>query len=123
MIASWAGAEYWCTHMSARIQAEHLSKLPDRMPVKISVSVTPDLHAALSAYADAYQAAYGSAESIAELIPYMLAAFIESDSAFRKAKRGLYAAQNGNGSAPAKSRRGRARVEPLAPPTTHRDAN
>jgi hypothetical protein len=64
-----------------------LAKLPDRTPVKISINVSPDLHSALTAYADAYHAAYGSAESVAELIPYMLAAFIENDSGFRKARR------------------------------------
>jgi hypothetical protein len=64
-----------------------LARLPDRTPVKIGISVAPELHAALAAYADAYQAAYGRAESVAELIPYMLTAFIESDSGFRKARR------------------------------------
>jgi hypothetical protein len=72
-----------------------LSKLPDRTPVKISISVAPDLHAALTAYADTYQATYGSAESVAELIPYMLAAFIESDGGFRKARRDRDAPPNG----------------------------
>ena len=64
-----------------------LAKLPDRTPVKISINVSPDLHSALAAYADAYHAAYGSAESVTELIPYMLAAFMESDSGFKKARR------------------------------------
>jgi hypothetical protein len=82
-----------------------LSKLPDRAPVKISINVTPDLHAALTAYADAYQATYGSMESVAELIPYMLAAFIESDSGFRKVRRGLDAPTSGGGRAAPKSRR------------------
>lgn len=98
-----------------------LSKLPDRTPVKISISVTPDLHSALTAYADAYQAAYGSAESIAELIPYMLAAFIESDSAFRKARRGLDVAPNVDGRIAPKSRRGRTPAERSTPSTAHRD--
>lgn len=99
-----------------------LSKLPERTPVKISISVTPELHAALSAYAEAYQAAYGSAESIAELIPYMLAAFIEGDSAFRKARRGLDGAANGDGRVAAKSRRGRTPAE-ASTPATARDGN
>ena len=64
-----------------------LPKLPDRTPVKIGISVNPDLHSALMAYADAYHAIYGTAETIAELIPYMLAAFIEGDSGFKKARR------------------------------------
>jgi hypothetical protein len=84
-----------------------LSKLPDRTPVKISISVTPDLHAALTAYADAYQATYDSTENVAELIPYMLTAFIESDSGFRKVRRGLDMAPNGGRRITPKSRRGR----------------
>ena len=85
-----------------------LAKLPDRTPVKIGISVTPELHAALAAYAyaDAYQAAYSSTESVAELIPYMLAAFIESDSGFRKARRGLDTAPEGGDHSAPKSRRG-----------------
>lgn len=100
-----------------------LSKLPDRTPVKISISITPDLHAALGAYADAYQAAYGSAESIGELIPYMLAAFIESDNAFRKARRGLDGAANGDGRVAPKSRRGRMPAGASTLTATHRDGN
>jgi hypothetical protein len=83
-----------------------LSKLPARTPVKISISVAPVLHAALTAYADAYRATYGSAETVAELIPYMLAAFIESDSGFRKARRDLGTARDGGGRSAPGSRQG-----------------
>jgi hypothetical protein len=100
-----------------------LSKLPDRTPVKISISVTPDLHAALTAYADAYQTAYGSAESVAELIPYMLAAFIESDSAFRKARRGVDTIASGDSGGEPKIRRRGTRAIATAPSTSPRDGN
>jgi hypothetical protein len=100
-----------------------LSKLPDRTPVKISISVAPDLHAALTAYADAYQTAYGSAESVAELIPYMLAAFIESDSAFRRARRGGGTMANGDGRSTPKIRRGGTPAGPTPPSTSPRDGN
>lgn len=100
-----------------------LSKLPDRTPVKISISVTPDLHTALSAYADAYQTAYGSAESVAELIPYMLAAFIESDSAFRKARRSVGTVMKGDGRGGPKVRRRGTPAEPTAPSISPRDGN
>lgn len=100
-----------------------LSKLPDRTPVRITVSITPDLHAALTAYADAYQVAYGSAESIAELIPYMLAAFIDGDNGFRKARRGPDAAPNGNGRDPSASRRGNAGATPPASPLVPNSSN
>ena len=82
-----------------------LAKLPDRTPVKISISVNPDLYAALTAYADAYQAAYGSAETVAELVPYMLAAFVDGDSGFRKARRDSDAAPDGEGRRARKQRR------------------
>jgi hypothetical protein len=82
-----------------------LARLPDRTPVKIGISVAPELHAALAAYADAYQAAYGRAESVAELIPYMLTAFIDSDSGFRKARRGLEPTPGCEARKPPKSRR------------------
>lgn len=98
-----------------------LAKLPDRTPVKIGISVTPELHAALAAYADAYQAAYGSTESVAELIPYMLAAFIESDGGFRKARRGLDTAPDGDGHGAPKSRRRGTLAASTMPSTDPRD--
>jgi len=65
-----------------------LPKLPDRAPVKFTITVKPELAQALREYRDCYEATYGAAEDVSELIPFMLAAFIESDAGFRKAKRG-----------------------------------
>jgi len=64
-----------------------LAKLPDRTPVKITITVTPDLARTLGDYAEAYEAAYGRREEIADLIPAMLARFLDSDRAFRGARR------------------------------------
>jgi hypothetical protein len=64
-----------------------LARLPDRTPVKLSISVTPGLADDLAAYAAAYLDTYGRAESLANLIPAMLAAFLESDRVFAKARR------------------------------------
>ena len=64
-----------------------LPKLPDRTPVKFSITVGPQLAHALRDYRDLYQATYGTAEDITELIPYMLAAFLESDAGFKKTRR------------------------------------
>jgi hypothetical protein len=100
-----------------------LSKLPDRTPVKISIWVTPDLHAALTAYAEAYQATYGNVESVAELIPYMLAAFIESDSAFRKARRSVGTTATSDGRGAPKTRRRGTLAGPTPPSTSPRDGN
>ena len=64
-----------------------LPKIPDRTPVKMTIQLLPDLADALGAYAAVYEQAYGKAEPVAELIPFMLAAFLESDRAFARAKR------------------------------------
>ena len=64
-----------------------LARLPDRTPVKITFSATPELAGELAAYARLYAATYGHEEPLAELIPAMLAAFLESDRAFAKARR------------------------------------
>jgi len=63
-----------------------LPQLPDRMPVKLSISVMPDLHQALSEYAALYAKTYERDEPVAELIPAILAAFLESDREFRRAR-------------------------------------
>lgn len=64
-----------------------LARLPDRTPVKLAIAVTPDLHLMLQQYAALYAEAYGREESVTELVPAMLAAFLESDRGFAKARR------------------------------------
>ena len=68
-----------------------LGKLPDRTPAKITITVNADLNQALRDYASLYRATYGEAESVAELIPFMLEAFLDSDRAFAKARKGGFA--------------------------------
>ena len=63
-----------------------LGKLPDRTPVKLAITITPDLHQALADYATLYADTYGREEPVAELIPAMLAAFLEGDRGFQKAR-------------------------------------
>lgn len=63
-----------------------LGKLPDRTPVKLAITITPDLQGALNDYAALYAQAYGREEPVTELIPAMLAAFLDSDRAFAKAR-------------------------------------
>ena len=65
-----------------------LPKLPDRTAIKLSIAVTPDLHQMLQDYAALYAESYGREEPIAELIPAMLIAFLESDRAFLRSRRG-----------------------------------
>ncbi|GLV28140.1 hypothetical protein TomTYG75_06640 [Sphingobium sp. TomTYG75] len=63
-----------------------LAKLPDRTPVKLAITITPDLQNALRDYAAIYAQAYGTKEPVVELIPAMLAAFLESDRNFIRAR-------------------------------------
>ncbi|MET0307815.1 MAG: DUF2274 domain-containing protein [Sphingomonas sp.] len=63
-----------------------LAQLRDRTPVKLGISVMPDLNQALNDYAAFYAQAYGREEPVVDLIPAMLAAFLESDRAFSKAR-------------------------------------
>lgn len=63
-----------------------LGRLPDRTPVKLAITITPDLQSALNDYAALYAQAYGREEPVTELIPAMLAAFLESDRNFVKAR-------------------------------------
>jgi hypothetical protein len=64
-----------------------LARLPDRTPIKIGIALLPDLHDRLVAYAAVYAEAYGAEESVAELIPAMLAAFLDSDRGFERARK------------------------------------
>lgn len=63
-----------------------LAKLPDRTPVKLNVVLTPGLAQRLRDYAVFYEETYGNKEEVAELIPFILEAFLDGDSAFRRAK-------------------------------------
>jgi hypothetical protein len=63
-----------------------LGKLPDRTPVKLAITITPELQAALQTYAAIYAQTYGVEEPIAELVPAMLAAFLEADRGFARAR-------------------------------------
>lgn len=64
-----------------------LSKLPDRTPVKLSTILTPNVAARLRDYADFYAETYGTREEVADLIPFMLEAFLDGDTDFRRASR------------------------------------
>jgi hypothetical protein len=63
-----------------------LGRVPDRTPVKLVITITPDLQSALTDYAALYAQAYGREEPVTELIPAMLAAFLDSDRNFAKAR-------------------------------------
>lgn len=63
-----------------------LAKLPDRTPIKLAISISPGLKRRLDDYAAAYEKIYGQGEAVADLIPYILAAFLESDRGFMRTR-------------------------------------
>ncbi len=65
-----------------------LPKLPERTPVKLTVALSPQLHTDLVRYLDLYRTAYDdTTATAADLIPAMLEFFLDSDRAFRIARR------------------------------------
>jgi hypothetical protein len=65
-----------------------LAKLPDRTPVKMTFRASPELVGLLNDYCDAYRAIYEQPdETVEELIPFMLAAFMDGDLQFKKARK------------------------------------
>ena len=76
-----------------------LPMIPDRTPVKFTIAVSPDLAERLASYADAYEAAYSKRERVGDLIPFMLAAFLESDRAFNKQRLGTRPSVKGSAGA------------------------
>ncbi len=71
-----------------------LARIPDRTPVKLTITILPDLHQALHDYAQLYAEAYGREEPVTELIPAILAAFLDSDRTFTRARDGLGGARS-----------------------------
>jgi hypothetical protein len=65
-----------------------IAKLPDRNPIKLSIAVMPELHDALQDYAKLYADTYGQSDAMVDLIPSMLAAFLDGDREFQKARKG-----------------------------------
>tara|TARA_R110000772_G_scaffold69345_4_gene153249 strand:+ start:852 stop:1130 length:279 start_codon:yes stop_codon:yes gene_type:complete len=66
-----------------------LSKLPNRTPVKITVTLPPNVHEDLTDYARIYEQTHGDSEKIEDLLPYIIAAFLDADKGFQKARRQL----------------------------------
>nr|MCK7668252.1 DUF2274 domain-containing protein [Bradyrhizobium sp. 2S1] len=50
----------------------------------MNILVAPGLAKRLRGYADFYAETHGSREEVAELIPFILEAFLDSDSAFKR---------------------------------------
>jgi hypothetical protein len=97
-----------------------LAKLPDRTPVKITFKASPDLAQMLNDYCGVYRAVYQQPdETVEELIPFMLAAFMEADPQFKKARKQAVGTENAaeTETSPARNRRKLGRTAIPAAPT------
>ena len=63
-----------------------LGPLPKTEVVRLTIVLTAQVKADLDRYVEAYAAAYGEPVDAAVLVPHMLAAFMERDRGFRKAR-------------------------------------
>lgn len=63
-----------------------LGPLPKTEVVRLTISLTAQVKADLDRYVEAYAAAYGGPVDAAALVPHMLAAFMDRDRGFRKAR-------------------------------------
>lgn len=63
--------------------------LPDRSPVKLTLALAPSIHAALQDYAAIHKREFGGEASVADLAALMIEQFLQSDSAFRRARKSL----------------------------------
>lgn len=66
-----------------------IGKVPDRTPTKLTVALELDLADDLADYARVYEDAYGEKAGPAALIPVMLRAFVDGDSASKRARKTL----------------------------------
>ncbi len=63
-----------------------LGPLPRSEMVRLTVTMPASVKADLDRYAGLFDAAYGESVDTATLVPHMLAAFMERDRVFRKAR-------------------------------------
>jgi hypothetical protein len=67
-----------------------IGPVPDRAPVKISLSLTPETHEALLDYAAIHAREHAQEAPIAALAVLMIERFLESDAAFKRARKSLH---------------------------------
>lgn len=67
-----------------------LGEIPNRTPAKLTILIDPDVLQALTDYADIYEQTYGKREEIEQIAPVMLETFLNSDGAFKRARRDLH---------------------------------
>jgi hypothetical protein len=64
-----------------------IGPLPDKTPIKHTIAIDPDVNADLELYAKIYEQTYQEKAPVAALIPFMLQAFLASDTGFKKARK------------------------------------
>lgn len=74
-----------------------LGPLPKTEVVRLTIAVSVKVKADLDRYAELYAAAYGEPVDTAALVPHMLAAFMERDRVFRRARQSAGAPRDGKG--------------------------
>ena len=66
-----------------------LGPLPDRTPVKLALSLPPDVHEALCDYAKLHGREHGAEAPVADLAALMIERFLDSDAAFKRARKAM----------------------------------
>lgn len=73
-----------------------LGPLPKTEVVRLTIALPATIKADLDRYAELYASAYGEPVDAAALVPHMLAAFMERDRAFRRARQTASPASDGS---------------------------
>ena len=66
-----------------------IGAIPERKQVKISASLPPDVADALYDYAEIHAREFGRKTPISELAALMIERFLDSDAAFKRARKSL----------------------------------
>ncbi|MEZ5981055.1 MAG: DUF2274 domain-containing protein [Parvularculaceae bacterium] len=66
-----------------------IGAVPERKSVRITLSLPPDIHAMLADYAAIHEAEFGKKTPASELAVLMIEKFLNSDAAFRRARKSL----------------------------------
>ena len=66
-----------------------IGAVPERKSVRITLSLPPDIHAMLADYAAIHEAEFGKKTPPSELAVLMIERFLNSDAAFRRARKSL----------------------------------
>jgi hypothetical protein len=66
-----------------------IGAVPERKSGRITLSLPPDIHAMLADYAAIHAAEFGKKTQVSELAVLMIERFLNSDAAFRRARKSL----------------------------------